>query len=80
MLIMRQNISCICGRRVPLPVVDLFHIAFFWGGGGLIYVPSKHVACGCAVLCSSDLFCQEEGKRCDVSPQASSGVFQSLRS
>ncbi len=43
--IMRQNISFICGQRVPLPVLNLFHIAFVvfldWF---LIYVPSKHVA------------------------------------
>ena len=49
-LILRQNIKCICG--VPLLVLNLFHMCF------LIYVPSKHVAV--------QLFSQEEGGLLDV--------------
>lgn len=43
MLIMRQNISFICGQRVLLPVVLLFHIAFVVFFLFFTCVPSKHV-------------------------------------
>lgn len=70
--------------NVFLPVLNLFHIAFVvvFLVCFLIYVPSKHVACGSAALCSSDLFVKRRvdgltslSVSIDVSSQASFGFF-----
>lgn len=56
-LTMRQNISVMCGHVFYfLSLVGLtLHSLFF------TCVPSKHVACGCAALCSSHLSVTRRG-------------------
>lgn len=66
-----------CSSTCPSFIFSYFIIWSFWFVS-LIYVPSEHVACGCAARRSSDLFVKRKANgltSSGVSSRASSGFF-----